>query len=286
MPIKFISSVVLALSVFVGINAAMAADLPVKAYTKAPPIVDPVYNWTGFYVGLNAGGGWNDTKDDVFPTGCLLDAACSLQPVTNNPLRSDSVRLNGSGFIGGAQAGYNWQRNKWVFGIEGDINYNGLNDGNSINRPLAAPLVGNLIHSETDKMDWFGTLRGRIGMTATPNLLLYGTGGLAFGQIRSASAVSFSLTRDTYAGSIDQTRVGWAIGAGGEWMIAPQWSIKAEYLYVDLGKASYTNSCSAAAPACPVLALPLTYQTDLRIHENIARFGVNYHFGGPIVAKY
>jgi outer membrane immunogenic protein len=262
---------------------ASAADMAVKALPMAAPIA---YNWSGWYVGVNAGGAWNDGRDDVFPTGCfLIVGGCGA--IADNPKRSDSVRLNGAGFTGGAQAGYNWQRERWVFGIEGDINFNGINDGSSINRPVVAPLVGNFIHSETAKQEWFGTLRGRVGMTVTPSFLLYGTGGLAFGQVRSASTVSFTSTADTYAGSIDQTRAGWTLGAGGEWMIAPKWSIKAEYLYVDLGKVSYTQACTNL-PVCgsPPQVSPASYQTDLRVRENIVRVGLNYHFFAPVVAKY
>jgi outer membrane immunogenic protein len=266
---------------FAGVSSALAADLPLKA---PPAAIAPVYNWTGFYFGGNVGGAWNDTRDDVFPTGCFLNPACVGQPVSNNPLRSDSVRLNGSGFTGGGQAGYNWQNGRAVFGVEGDINFLGINDGSFINRPVVAPLVGNFIHAETDKLQWFGTLRGRVGFTVTPNFLVYGTGGLAFGQVKSTTAISFTTTADVYAGSLDETRAGWTVGAGGEWMVAPKWSIKAEYLFVDLGKAGYNNVCITAV--CAGFAPPPSYQTDLRVRENIVRVGLNYHLGGPIVAKY
>ena len=282
--LKLILSAAIAL---LGVSTASAADLPVKAPPMAAP---PVWNWTGFYIGGNVGGAWNDTRDDVFPTGCFLTSVTCGGGAVLNPLRSDSVRLNGSGVTAGGQAGYNWQRDRFVGGIEGDINYLGINDGSSINRPVALPLVGNFIHSETEKLEWFGTLRGRAGITVTPSFLLYGTGGLAFGGVKSASAVSFTTTADTYAGTLDDTRVGWTVGAGGEWMVAPKWSIKAEYLYVDLGKASYTQACTNL-PVCgspPQVAPGASYQTDLRVHENIVRIGLNYHFGAPapVVAKY
>ena len=267
----------------IGVGAASAADMPMKAM-PAPIAAAPIYNWTGFYVGLNLGGAWNDTRDDVFPTGCFLtnvalrwrshqqSAALGFSP-------SDGLRLHRR-----CAGGYNWQAANWVFGIEGDINYSGISDGSSINRPVVAPLVGNFIHTESDKLNWFGTFRGRLGMTVTPSFLIYGTGGLAFGQVKSASAVSFTTTTDVYAGSIDDTRFGWTVGGGGEWMIAPQWSIKAEYLFVDLGKASYTQTCITAV--CAAFTPPPSYQTDLRVHEHVARVGVNYHFGGPVVARY
>jgi outer membrane immunogenic protein len=85
----------------------------------------------------------------------------------------------------------------------------------------------------------------------------------------------------------DTTRAGWTVGAGGEWMFAPNWSVKAEYLFVDLGTVGYNNVCITAV--CAAFAPPPRYQTDLRVRENIARVGVNCHFnwgGGPVVAKY
>jgi outer membrane immunogenic protein len=274
------------------VGTAFAADMPMKA----PPPPVPVWNWTGFYIGGNVGGIWNDTRDDVFPTGCFLSPgpvngcgglAPGLSGVPLNPLRSDSVRLNGSGFTGGGQVGYNWQAGRFLGGIEADINYSGINDRSSINRPVALPLVGNYIHSETDKLLWFGTLRGRAGFTVAPSFLVYATGGLAFGEVKSASATAFTSTPDTYAGTLDETRAGWTVGGGGEWMFAPNWSVKAEYLFVDLGRSSYTQLCTAPGICtAPPQPSPASYQTDLHNRYNIARVGVNYHFGGPVVAKY
>src|SRR4051812_14611706 len=153
---------------------ASAADMAVKARPMAVPAV--VYNWTGAYVGGNVGGVFNDSRSDVFPTGCFLTSVTCGGGLANNPLRSDSNRLNQTAFTGGAQAGYNRQRDRWVFGIEGDINYNGINDGVAVARPMAAPLIGTMIHAETDKLQWFGTVRGRAGIAAAPSLLIYATG--------------------------------------------------------------------------------------------------------------
>jgi outer membrane immunogenic protein len=267
-------------------EAASAADMAVKA----PPMVAPavVYNWTGGYVGGNVGGVFNDSRADVFPTGCFLTSVTCGGGVANNPIRSDSNRLNQTAFTGGAQAGYNWQRDRWVFGIEGDINYNGINDGVTVAKVLTPPLIGSMLHSESEKLQWFGTVRGRAGITAAPNFLIYATGGLAFGQVKSATAVAFTSTADIYAGALDETRFGWTVGGGGEWMFAPNWSFKAEYLYVDLGKASYTDGCvnTAICGSPPQVAPGASYQTDLRVREHVARVGVNYHFAAPVVAKY
>jgi outer membrane immunogenic protein len=260
--------------------SASAADMAVKAR----PMVAPIYDWSGFYAGVNAGGVWNDTRDDLFPTGCFLTNIACGGGIPNNPQRSDLGRMHGSSFTGGGQAGYNWQSGKWVFGVEGDIEYVGINDSNVINRPIAAPLVGNFLHTETDKQDWLATVRGRVGVTLDPSFLVFATGGVAFGEVRSATAVAFTTTTDAYAGSTSTTRVGWTVGGGGEWMFAPKWSIKAEYLYVDLGKAGYNNACITAV--CAGFAPPPSYQTDLRVHEHVARVGLNYHFSGPVVARY
>jgi outer membrane immunogenic protein len=269
-------------------SIASAADLPERTYTKAPIIPSAVFDWNGYYVGGNLGGAWNDTRDTVSPTGCFINPAVLCGgPLSTNPLRTDASSMRGAGFIGGGQVGYNWQRDRWVFGVEGDINYVGINDSVVINRALAPPLTGTWAHSETDNPSWLATFRGRFGVTATPGLLLYATGGLAVGQVRSSSVSTFSATGDAYAGSNDDTRAGWTIGAGGEWMISPRWSIKAEYLYVDLGKTSYTQNCTVAGVCtAPPIAQAATYQTELHVHENIARVGFNYHFGSPIVAKY
>jgi outer membrane immunogenic protein len=267
--------------------AAQAADLPAAPAYKAPIMAPaPVYSWTGFYIGVNAGAAINDSDYNLFPTGCFLtNVACGGGP-PNNPLRSDSHKFNGVSFTGGGQAGYNWQMGMTVWGIEADLNWKGENETDSINRPVLPPLVGNFIHSTTDQLDWFGTVRARGGFLATPSLLIYATGGLAYGHVNSATSVAFTSTTDAYAGSISTTRAGWTAGAGAEWMFAPGWSAKAEYLFVDLGTASYTSACVTAV--CGAFVPPPSYQTDLRVRDNIFRAGLNYHFnwGGPVVARY
>jgi outer membrane immunogenic protein len=269
-------------------RVAFAADLPTATYTKTPVALPTARDWTGYYVGGSLGGAWNATNDSVSPTGCFINPAVLCGgPIPNNLLRTDTAHMTGAGFAGGGQAGVNWQRERWVFGIEGDFSYVGINDSVTLNRSLVAPLVGSWAHSETDKSNWLGTFRGRIGVTATPGFLIYATGGLAAGQIRSSSVSTFSATADTYAGSFSDTRTGWTIGGGGEWMISPQWSIKAEYLYVDLGKSTYTDNCTAAGICtAPPIAQPAAYQTELHVHENIARIGFNFHFGNPSVLRY
>jgi outer membrane immunogenic protein len=270
--------IVIAAAAILGGSPAVAADMALKA----PPL-PPVSNWTGFYVGLNAGAAVNDSRYNLDPSGCFLtNPACGGGPA-NNPLRSDARTFTDSSFTGGGQAGYNWQSRMLVWGVEADINYKGENTGDNVNRPVLPPLVGNFLHSTSDRMDWFGTVRGRFGFLPTPNLLIYGTGGLAYGQVASSTAVSFTSTTDAYAGSISTTRAGWTAGAGGEWKFNSNWSAKVEYLYVDLGTVGYTNACTTAV--CALIVPPPAYRTDLRVIDNIFRVGVSYHFGsGPVAA--
>jgi outer membrane immunogenic protein len=125
-------------------------------------------------------------------------------------------------------------------------------------------------------MDWFGTVRGRAGFLPAPTWLIYGTGGLAYGHVSSASDVSFTSTTDVYNGSASTTRTGWTAGGGAEWMFASHWTAKFEYLYVDLGTLSYADACITAV--CTAFTPPPAYQTDLHLRDNIIRAGVNYKF--------
>ena len=265
---------------------ASAADLPVKAAPMAP-VVAPVWGWTGWYIGANVGAIWTDSEYTLSPSGCFLTNVACGGGVPNNPLRSDVAKLNGNnsvGVTGGGQFGYNWQMGTFLLGFETDINGTNLHPNDSVNRPLVAPLVGNFLHTVDEKLDWFGTVRGRIGVLPVPELLLYATGGLAYGRLSSNTAVSFSTTTDVYAGAFSDTRVGWTAGGGAEWAFSPNWSAKVEYLYIDLGSITYADICTTAV--CALFVPPPGYQTDLKTRENIVRFGINYRFGGPVVAKY
>jgi outer membrane immunogenic protein len=231
------------------------------------------YNWTGFYLGANAGVGINASSYKLTPAGAFLTDGF---PATN-PQRTDSADLDGPAFTGGVQGGYNWQVERFVVGLETDFNYNGVDQTDIVNRPLARPVVGNFVHNVSQKLDWFGTMRGRAGVTPLPEWLLYVTGGLAYGHVSSETRVLFSVGDDLYAGSRSTTRVGWTIGAGSEVAIASAWSIKLEYLYVDLGTFGYHDTCVN----CAALGFdPLAYKTDISTREHIVRIGVNYRFGG------
>jgi outer membrane immunogenic protein len=276
---KFVAAL---FTVAISAVGASAADLPVRTYTKAPAVVAPVYNWTGFYVGLNAGGAWNRssaTTTTVFdPAGYFSATSVPAIALVGNQ------RINSSGFTGGLTAGYNWQVSSAVLGIESDFNYFGVKGSASGSAlyPCCAPM-GFTVNSALSS-DWLFTLRGRAGVLVTPAFLLYGTGGLAIANVKS----NFLFT-DTFiwtaheSASISTTRYGWTAGVGGEYALMNGWSVKAEYLYVDLGRVSTTSTnLTDTTTAFPTSVF--THSVDLR--SNIVRVGLNYKFGGPVVAPY
>lgn len=235
-------------------QVASAADLPVKAPVYKAPVMAPMYNWTGFYVGLNAGYSWGHQDN-------------SLVTTTGVTLLSNSDHLNG--FIGGGQIGYNWQANQWVFGLEADFQGSGQKaDGTFLIAPnpnaILAPALG-LSSAYTDKLDWFGTVRGRIGyaMGATGNWLPYVTGGWAYGHGEISGTMTIPVTT-SFSGS--QNYSGWTVGGGVEWAFQNNWSAKLEYLYIDFGG-------SSTVPVTAGLNIVSGHMTD-----NIVRAGVNYKF--------
>lgn len=231
------------------------------------------HDWTGFYLGLHAGIGLNDSSYKLTPTGAFLTGGF---PATNH-LRTDSADLTGAAFTGGLHGGYNWQFKEFVFGPEIDFSYNGVDQSDIVNRPLGAPAAGNFIHNVSQKVDWLGTVRARAGLSLLPQWLVYATGGLAYGHVSSDTRVLFSVGDDHYAGSHSTTRVGWTVGGGTEWAITSRWSARLEYLYVDLGQFSYRDACVN----CAALGFDaLSYQTDIKTREHIVRFGASYRFWG------
>ncbi len=208
--------------------------------------------------------------------------------------------------LGGVQAGYNWLYSPNVlFGVEADI------QGSDIHGKIACVLACGInqttipvftafpvrfsTDSFTQKIDWFGTVRGRLGYVSGPNMF-YVTGGLAYGDVeRSGNVVGLTRnpsgsTRNTFSGSYnhDTTKVGWAVGLGGEGFLTvnPKWSVKGEYLYVDLGKNTdvfNTNFLPGGNPSSGVAAT----RTDTSYNRaHIFRLGLNYHFNQAVVAKY
>lgn len=257
----------------VGAGTTLAADLAARPYTKAlATVVTPVHNWTGFYVGVNAGGVFSQSEFDLTPSPFFVLPAAGI--------RADgTMGLDRTGFTGGGQAGYNWQAGKFVLGIEGDINYTDVRSSASITRATAPGLNRGYTVFENSKSDWLATARVRAGVTAG-NALFYVTGGLAVGDYNFTQGSFFPDCPCGVTTSVTGTRVGWTAGGGVEYAFSPAWSLKAEYLYVDLGSASFADNLAAGGfPQA-------SFTHNVRLTENIGRVGVNYRWGGPVVAKY
>jgi outer membrane immunogenic protein len=245
------------------IMPAMAAD--VAPYYRAPPLV---WGWTGFYIGANAG--WIGSSGNTLTnTGTDTGGGSGLGSVAG--FIPGSIGLGDSGFIGGGQIGYNWQIGpNWVWGIETDFAGTSAKASTTVGFPGVATVYSR-------ELDTLGTLRGRLGFLLIPNLLWYATGGLAYGETKIGSALicaTCTPPTGTQPGTANQssfTSVGWTLGAGVEWKFAPAWSVKAEYLYVDLGNQSNTLTFNYGANVSSLT-------TTINERDNIVRFGINYMF--------
>lgn len=271
---------------------AIAADMAVKA----PAAAVSSYNWTGCYVGANAG--WIGSRDHytLAPSGSYLNPTGALAPPNaggTGDFASDIAALthsysnDGSGGLIGGQFGCNEQAGQFVFGAEADGQWTSLKS--SVSASYAAfPNVGNpgftdTAHSETasNNLDGLFTVRGRVGY-AWDRLLVYATGGLAIGDIKSDTNVSFATAAGAtaYNGAVHLSsntidKGGWVVGGGAEYAFAPRWSFKTEFLHVDLGNVSYNSPLVAAATAGAVGA-GYSWSTKIRERDEIARVGLNY----------
>ena len=199
---RFRLAALAAVAVIGFVSVASAADLPVKAPVYKAPVATPAYSWTGFYVGGNVGYGWSLNSD---PNMSFVDNSGGLTGFIAGggivPLAVDP-----KGIIGGGQVGYNWQSANVVYGLVADFQGSGMK---AISTYVTSGGAGTT--SLERKMDWFGTVRGRVGL-AQQNWLLYGTGGLAYGHINQT--LTFNLGGTVGNGSNSQTRAGWTVGAG------------------------------------------------------------------------
>jgi outer membrane immunogenic protein len=223
---KKLATLCFALGVLAAAPGAEAADLSLAPLYKAPPSeVTQAYNWTGFYLGVNGGGGWGHSWWDA------------------NATRAD---LSG-GQVGGT-AGYNLQLGRTVFGVESDLDWSNLK-GTATSALCAAGC------STSDT--WLGTVRGRVGY-AFGGILPYVTGGLAVGDIRASTP--------GFAGA-SSTNAGWTLGGGLEIALPGNWTAKAEYLHVDLGRFNCGTGCGVAPT------------DNVSMHDDLVRAGFDYHFG-------
>ena len=279
-----------------GSASALAADLPSRTYAKAPAMAAPAYNWSGWYVGLNAG--WVGGSGSVSNDASIVST--SSIPANAQAMASGATNTAGtsSGFIGGGQFGYNYQfSHLFVAGFEADIQgLSGAHKQSSSVTPLQenresdniAPVVTN--STTTRDLSYLGTLRARVGVLVVPSFLLYATGGLAYGGVKSDTTIAQSVTNTKNpppstltSGSFSGTRVGYVVGGGGEWMLSSNWSAKLEYLHYDLGSATYATGGLANDVGQPTSlqgsgTAAVATSSKVRFNDNIVRVGVNYHF--------
>jgi outer membrane immunogenic protein len=246
----------------VGIAPTIAADFPARApvYTKAPAIVAPVYDWSGFYIGLNGGGA---SSRECF----------TITSVAGNAVNPNSEGChNATGGLVGGQIGYRWQTANWVLGVEAQGDWASLKGSNP-------SLTAIIPYTNQTKVDAIGLLTGQVGYTWN-NVLLYLKGGAAVtdnkytsffpvGNGFAAAGVPFNAASDT--------RWGGAVGGGIEIGFAPNWSVGVEYDHLFLGNPNITF---------PMSNIAVTRSDNIRQDVDMGTVRVNYRFGGPVVAKY
>jgi outer membrane immunogenic protein len=216
---------------------AWSADLvppPAPYPVKGVPYVAPIYDWSGFYAGAHGGYGlFRGSADNIGGSGI-------------------NTSLSGDGWLAGVQLGYNYQLGSWVFGVEGDWSYTDIRGTNS------APAL-----EQTVRIDWVGTVTGRAGI-AWDRTLLYLKGGVAFANVRSEALVPATIL---LVGN--DNRMGWTIGAGVEWGWTGNWTVKAEYDYLDLGTRTVTLTSSSTG---------LSTTEDSNATAHMIKLGANYRF--------
>jgi outer membrane immunogenic protein len=224
-----------------GIAPAFAADLAPRMYTKAPPVAAPIYNWTGFFIGAEGGGGWARDRWTLPLVAGATAASTDL-----------------SGGTAGGVIGYNWQLpSNLVFGVEGNLDWADISG--------TSTCISNALLSCRSKLDQMYTATGRLGYAFGPGLL-YVKGGAAW--TRDSYSV-FTIATGALAESASANRTGWTVGVGGEYMFAPNWGAKLEYDYYDFGNKT-TGLVTPAGAVLDTISSKLTVQT--------VKAGINYHF--------
>lgn len=273
---------------------ALAADLPSRRAPVVPYVAVPVFTWTGFYVGLNAGYGFSDNNDKTFSGYSVIGPAVTT-PATGF-VGPGAGNRSGDGFVGGGQVGYNYQIGSIVLGVEGDVQYtdfnrgrgnNGVTYGSAVSNlnifPTVAGAPGNVafFNNGGRGSDILGTVRGRVGYTFD-RVLLYATGGLA---LRDSDNDNKNLTFATpffvpgagtaIARNGKPNDTGYAVGGGIEYAFTPNITGKIEGLYVDFGSSGRNNVVGATNTGAPIVGSGRGGSND---DFALVRAGINYKF--------
>lgn len=257
-------------------STALAADLPARAAAPAPiAVAAPIFSWTGFYVGVNAGMAGNEFR---YPFGGCI--GCGERAIAYD----GRARISSNGFLGGAQLGYNWQfGSRFVVGVEADYAFANVDGRVDLDAAIGngADVVGLNLRAGGE-LTSLATVRARLGWAAFDRTLLYVTGGWAWGRVKNNIGIAFD-GDDLLTFNRKANMSGWTLGAGLEYAITPNLSLKTEYLYVDLGdKTIYSRDYGFATANLKV---------DTRLH--VVRAGLNWRFwspgpvaAGPVLARY
>ena len=291
--------------------SAIAADLPT---IKPAPVTAPALIWTGIYAGLNAGGTWVNNNDLNTSTQLLYPNQTTAGLYTAKILSGPRGLSNSLGFIGGSQIGYNWQIPisgfnvvagfetdiQGVAGANGNLNFWSYNPNAQYGSQNNNSFSNTTNIQSNSSLNWLGTVCGRLGYLLTPSLLVYGMGGLAYGgydlsiknfiNSEDASPTNYHFLVSGRSGN-PKTMVGLTVGGGAEWMFMPNMSLKAEYLFYDLGNTGnmFFNDAYGYADAAGLFSRISVTNFSQRVNGNIIRAGMNYHFNfasAPVVAKY
>lgn len=261
---------------------ALAADLPSRKSAPVAPAAAP--SWTGFYAGVDGGFVWDSSPATVIAAGEGLSPT-GVNKWTAYPYYLPGVAvMNASGFAGGGHIGWNYQISRIVLGAEADAEVFAGNSGHTstfVTPGGLNPSVAQIGRA----MPWAGSVRGRIGLLVTPSLLVYGTGGAAFGAANVNEYAYGSALAAAYApGSTGRIYGGWAYGGGVEWAFLNNWSAKVEYLHADLGThaASFPGFVYGTVPSFPV---PQQFLAEVPMRANVIKLGVSYHFTGLLTGN-
>jgi outer membrane immunogenic protein len=235
---------------------ASAADLAARPYTKAAPMVAAMYDWSGFYIGINGGGGWSRKCWDQ----------------TTPFIASEGCHDANGGTVGG-QVGYRWQSAAFVFGLEAQGNWADFNGSNASLPAALGPLATN-----RSKIDSFGLFTGQIGYSWN-TFLLYVKGGAAvtndkYEGVDTATGIAFDRA--------SETRWGGVVGVGGEFAFTPNWSLAVEYAHLFMGDKNLNFTSTGSLAPVGVFSRNDTIRQDV----DMVTARLNYRFGGPVVAKY
>ncbi len=258
-------SIAVAAGLLIGLSA-VAVAAPKKKLPPPPP--PPAWSWTGYYAGVNLGYSWGSSNfNETF-----------LNSITSFPVFVASGNINNiDGVIGGGQIGYNWQYGNWIVGLEADFQGSGERGSGTFTCPAGVCSILTVTTTVNERLDWFGTVRPRLGWTVTPTTMIYATGGLAYGEVNDSGTITNGVIATAF--DISRTSAGWTAGGGIEGQLSGNWTWKLEYLFLALEEPS--GFVTTSISACPIVGAncpggTLNGKIDPLFEDNIIRAGINY----------